>query len=717
MQVSFVTLRGDYSSQLRRKYALTGFILTAWSISYGLMSASENPSIVFIFWAIGFFSGILFPLFWLLFLMELTQIKRKTAKALITVLFVADAFLIFLYIFSDSTQFHRTPFGTQFTYRLTLPLIMIAILMGLVIIVELIYLTQWRKKAKLKRLQNEYTLLIASLLVVSPLAFLFDILAPVMSQNNIPPISSVILLFVSLPLYRVMVSHRVFNLTSIDISEALFSSLAFPILLLNKENTVLLANPPAFKNWFSTPINEPITKLILVDGTHPTDELFDDNFHGIHATLPNTPAIVTYELLLFVSKDEYGDVLYKTLVFTDITDLQNALILAENASQAKSEFLSRMSHELRTPMNAIIGMTRIGQDSNDVREKEYCLSRINEASIQLLALINDILDISKIEANRFELGEELFMLDELLNGIHSVIIDKSCEKNISLTFSQDPALPNCYIGDKLRLSQIITNLLSNALKFTPEGGSISLCVRLKEYYHNDMLSMYIEVSDTGVGISPDQQKKLFQPFEQANNNIASQYGGTGLGLSICKTIVEMMGGHIGVKSEVGKGSTFYCDIRLKEGHSTRRTDTINANKDTTFSKCRLLLVEDIDINREIIVTLLKNSLITIDCAENGVEAIKLFHQTDINYDIIFMDIKMPVMDGLEATRRIRALKHANAATVPIIAMTANAFVESINDCLDAGMNAHISKPIVLEEVLSRMSQFLSGKEDRNKEIS
>ena len=520
--------------------------------------------------------------------------------------------------------------------------------------------------------------------------------------------------------------------------------------------------------------------------------------------------------------------------------LVEAKELAEQNSRAKSDFLSRMSHEMRTPMNAIIGMTSIGRGSDDIERKDYCLGKIDSASTHLLGVINDVLDISKIEAGKFELSNTDFNLEKMLIKITNVVNFRMEEKGQCFTIKIDRDVPQAIVSDEQRLNQVITNLIGNAVKFTPDNGTISLFVRrIKE--ENGVHTLQFEVKDTGIGISEEQQKKLFTLFEQGDGSVSRKYGGTGLGLAISKHIVEMMGGQIWVESRIGEGSRFFFSIRVEEGHyqanplrsdinlrdlrilavddeedvreyflslakahelqcevaasgmeacemiDTRgsydvffidwkmdgmdgieltkwiknkysnnsvvimisgadwtevESEAKQAGVDRFISKplfasvviecicecvntcqnevldhdaelserehfegMRILLAEDIDINREIIVALLEPTGIQIDCAEDGGIAYRMF-QEDPTYDMIFMDIHMPEVDGYTSTKMIRALPDPRARTVPIIAMTANVFREDIEKCLDAGMNAHVGKPIDIEDVMTQLRRYL-----------
>jgi signal transduction histidine kinase/ActR/RegA family two-component response regulator len=386
-------------------------------------------------------------------------------------------------------------------------------------------------------------------------------------------------------------------------------------------------------------------------------------------------------------------------------------------SRRKSAFLANMSHEIRTPMNAIIGMLTIGKTASEIERKDYCFTKIEDAANHLLGLINDILDMSKIEANKFEISPVEFNFEEMLRQAVNVINFRIDEKHQKFTVHIDRSIPRTLIGDDQRITQVITNLLGNAVKFTPENGVISLDARLAGE-ENGLCTLQVSVTDTGIGISAEQQKKLFQSFEQAESSTTRKYGGTGLGLAISKRIVEMMDGTIWVESEPGKGSTFTFAIQARRG-----TEVINecSNPDNQqaeeaqapeiagiFAGRHLLLAEDVEINREIVQALLEPTQLDIDCAENGAEAVRKFTEAPLKYDMIFMDIQMPEMDGYEATQRIRALDIPAAKTIPIVAMTANVFREDIERCLDAGMNSHIGKPVNFDEVIGKLRSYCAA---------
>ena len=524
-------------------------------------------------------------------------------------------------------------------------------------------------------------------------------------------------------------------------------------------------------------------------------------------------------------------------------ELDVALDDALRASQAKSDFLSHMSHEIRTPMNAVIGMTSIGLSAKTLKRKDEALLKIESASTHLLGVINDILDMSKIEANKLELNPVSFDFEKMLQKVANVISVRSEENKQRFYVSIDQEIPEILIGDDQLISQVITNLLGNSVKFTPAGGVIKLganCVS----HEDDLYSIRIWVTDTGIGISQEQMPTLFNVFEQAESGISRKFGGTGLGLAISKRIVEIMGGTIEVTSELGKGSTFSFCIALRKGESKKPLPGLGIRKSgisilavvaqeediaffdslserismhidlvssaeqaqehlkkhapydiyfinyqqpgmngiklaryirkkgdannivimssgadcrrlelsikdieinryvskplfpspvvaviqeligaerivsnaeslaqsaqiADFSGKRVLLVEDIEVNREIVGALLQSTKVQLEEADNGLVALQMFEEDPRRYDMIFMDMQMPQMDGLEATRRIRALADPWAGNIPIVAMTANVFREDVEKCLAAGMNGHLGKPINLDELLSSLRTHLT----------
>jgi len=388
---------------------------------------------------------------------------------------------------------------------------------------------------------------------------------------------------------------------------------------------------------------------------------------------------------------------------------------AQNASRSKGEFLSHMSHEIRTPLNAVIGMVNIASGTDDIQKIKRCLDRAGSASRHLLSIINNILDMSKIEANKLELSYGEFDFEKMLAGIINVISVHVEEKQIELTVDVNKNVPRFLAGDELRLSQVITNLLANAVKFTPEKGTVALRVTMTEEADGEV-TLRTEIADNGIGITEEQQKRLFTSYNQADGSITKNYGGTGLGLVISKQIVELMGGTIWIESEINKGTQFIFTVKAKKGTGNAVKNVSGGKPDGSndagfnFKDYTILAAEDVEINREILAALLEETGISIDFTDTGAGAVSIYKAHPDKYNLILMDVQMPEMDGYEATRAIRAAeagKNGSAGgRIPVIAMTANVFQEDIQKCLSAGMNGHIGKPIDADDLYGTLKKHL-----------
>lgn len=399
-----------------------------------------------------------------------------------------------------------------------------------------------------------------------------------------------------------------------------------------------------------------------------------------------------------------GDSLRIIAICRDITEIKKVEQQAAAASRTKSAFLANMSHEIRTPLNVIVGFAENLYQEVNTAEERYKLQKIQRAADHLLGIINDVLDMSKIEAGKLVVNAGVFDLRDLLHGVRDYFLPQALDKGLELRLEIALAIPACLRGDDLRLRQCLFNYLSNALKFTVSG-NVTLRVALDRRTDSGFLLRF-EVADTGIGIEPQVQNRLFSTFEQADVSTTREFGGTGLGLALTRQLAKLMGGEAGVESTHGKGSRFWFTAELKDGAEAEvnSAETRNAEEPPTenFSHARVLVAEDVETNREVLSLLLSKVGLVADMAENGDIAVKM--AKSLSYDLILMDMRMPVIDGLSATRIIRTLP--GYADTPIIALTANAFDEDQQLCLDAGMDDFLSKPLRFGALVATLSKWL-----------
>ena len=506
-----------------------------------------------------------------------------------------------------------------------------------------------------------------------------------------------------------------------DILRYHFTNLA-PVTLVNDQSTISFALPIPVDPDLLTILNKAINNLSESERT----VIRNRNLESIGVSEFSLTDFIYAPLqfmfiVMFVLSVLFTALLLAIGARMKATVIQGNLKRAEAANLAKSEFLSRMSHEIRTPMNGIVGMSTIAMQNIDNTDKiKDCLEKVIMSSKHLLALINDVLDMSKIESGKVELRHESFNFRAFLQDFENLYGEQAKSKGISYETILASDLEVQIIGDSLRLNQVLSNLLSNALKFTPAKGIIKLRVS-KTGEDQENVYLRFEVIDTGCGIAEENYDKIFESFEQENVDVTYKYGGTGLGLSIVKRFTQLMGGSIHVTSVQGSGSTFTVDLpfgKVKESGELARFSDINGRDDLAkdcyvidydFKGKRILLVEDNELNREIAEELIGATGASVESAEDGVQAVEKFKESaEGYYDLILMDVQMPHMDGYEATRCIRALGRSDAQKVPIFAMTANAFAEDVQKSREAGMNAHISKPLDIRAVYKQMNRYLQG---------
>ncbi|MFN4264150.1 MAG: response regulator [Aquabacterium sp.] len=392
-------------------------------------------------------------------------------------------------------------------------------------------------------------------------------------------------------------------------------------------------------------------------------------------------------------------------------DLVKAREAAEAASQAKSEFLANMSHEIRTPLNAVIGFAQIAaMNARDAAQQEY-MDKIQLAGKQLLRLINDILDMSKIEASKLSLERIRFDMGSVFRSVELQTVDLAKRKGLALTLQIDPAANQPLMGDPLRVEQIILNYVNNAIKFTAQG-SVRLEARLVSE-DDQFATLRVDVADTGMGMDPAIRDRLFNAFEQADNSNTRRFGGTGLGLAICKRLATMMDGDVGVESIPGQGSRFWFTVRLEKAlrlvSQPSRLDGSGRTQARVLDGARILLAEDNELNQLLACSILEQQGATVRVARSGQEALSYLRAEP--FDLVLMDMQMPEMDGLTAARTIR--QQGLQSGIPIIAMTANAMAEDQKACLDAGMNDFIGKPFQIEQMLGRLGHWLKSRQQAN----
>lgn len=398
-----------------------------------------------------------------------------------------------------------------------------------------------------------------------------------------------------------------------------------------------------------------------------------------------------------------------SLILVDVTKQLQLVQAAEEANEAKSAFLSNMSHEIRTPMNAIVGMTEIMLRTDVTKEQAEYLSNIKVSGDALLTIINDILDFSKIESGKMEIVEKDYAPLSMIRELDMMFLTRIGEKNIELLYDIDPDLPKMLHGDGLRVRQIIINMMNNAIKFT-ESGYVKLSMYVEEKTDADIV-LSVRIRDTGSGIREEDQKKLFQSFSQVDSHRNHSKEGTGLGLAICRQLVEMMGGEIGVNSTYGEGSEFYFTIRQKiveevpvAEHTDRKEKETYDSLNFKAPEAKLLLVDDNKMNLKVAIGLLAPLQMQIDTAENGKQALEMLEAKA--YDLVFMDHMMPIMDGVEATRRIREKEEATGAHQTIIALTADAMSGAKEEFMAAGMDDFVAKPIEIKDICSKLRKYL-----------
>ena len=816
------TLRKE--SRMRKSYFIACLMLAGWSLSYGFMTVASNEYYARFFWTFGFaFCSLFFPA-WLRFLADLSSQKlQHTGRLLLVYYLVAITFAV-LGPVSGDVRFVQTIFGYQFIYNGLSPVFIgfnVYVVISIILIQTI--LVKWIRSARFTRQRRAALGFIVIISIIAPPAYFMDLLYPTIFNSSMFPFATIFIALASIYFFSIVRVHSTLDITVHRISDDLFASVTMPVLVLDHENTVVLTNSPANNLWKYKIKGLNMADLIMVDHKKPDQSFFDENLDDVRVTIPDESADVKCDLLLTIVKDKHNEVLSKIAILNDITELLNAVNEAKHASKVKSDFLAKMSHEIRTPMNAIIGMTELALREKTLEGKDENIQTVKQASSNLLVIINDILDYSKVESGKLEINNTDYQVSSLVNDVISIIRMRMVDSPISFIVDVDSNIPSLLCGDENKIRQILINVLGNAVKYT-DRGFIRLTMYCK-FVNEGTVDLVVEVADSGRGIKQEYLDIMFGEFIQVDQD--KNIEGVGLGLAITNSIIKTMGGEIGVKSEYGKGSLFtitlpqkissnkplavvhnpeslnvlvyneseiyahsivraikglgvYCDLvsgdsELYDKLTNRSYDFLfipftlyKQNRDmilrhrgkakltvlTNFGEAvsesisgdymsvlslpvhsipianilngdpskfdygnkngliesfkapsaRVLIVDDISTNLQVASGLLAPYDMLVDLRVSGIEAIDAVKSK--KYDIVFMDHKMPVMDGVEATERIRELGAIDPyfKNLPIIALTANAVSGTREMFLENGFDDFLSKPvdtIKLNEILEK----------------
>jgi len=683
------------------------------------MTIGENPALIKLYWAIGFFAGSMFYPVWLIFVTNLITFKHKSIKYFFRILLILSALTSMMVIFFGDVSFTWTTFGNQFSYQNNL-LFNILFLYSILLSGVLLFIhIKWLRQSELKRNKRQVLIIIISSTLLLPIALLSEYIIPIYSNFTVIPVASLTILPTSFFIIYTLRKYKLLGVSVSNVSQYTFTSVKMPIYVLDYKDRIVIENNAAIDCLGESAIGKSISEYFLVDGETPGESFFKDDFIGESVDLKAVSGIRICDMSLTIEKDNYNDAICKVVVFTDMTAIKEmekssaeALYEALEANKVKSDFLAKMSHEIRTPMNAIIGMTELvlrENTSNIVREHTIT---IRQASENLLSLINDLLDFSKIESGNMQILQEHYSLSSLINDVVNIIKIRLSFSTVRFIVDLSKDIPNVLIGDVAKIRQILINILGNAVKHTRHG-HIKLIVK-GDSINEESLDLVLIIEDTGRGIKQENIESLFTEYYQ----VQKTSDGVGLGLAITRGFILAMDGDISVESEYGKGSVFSVMIPQKIGDldqqaafeipSENDEDTLAHGRISVFSApdVRVLIVDDINTNLKVASGLLKPYNMIVDTCLSGEEAIDMVR--NCKYDLILMDYRMPEMDGVEATEKIRALDPDDPyySTLPIVALTADAVTGRREMLLESGFNDFISKPINKNELNSVLEKLI-----------
>ena len=718
--VSSIWFRGKRNAYLKLFFVM-GLLLSLWSLTNGTNVLLSEDFYIQLY-PINMMFICIIPSILLRYMLYFTESKYASSRAITWIFTILPVFDVLLLV----TNFWHHGIIASYDGLRPQPgsLFMVHALIAYIpVIITVVILFRYIIK-NIRKTPSLILVGLGTLLpIISNVMYTFNIFE---SEFDVTPFTFLIMFFV-FAIYSIRL--RLFDVKETAVA-SLFTSLSDALLVVDNAGYVVDANP-SFKNTFPTlipdtdkiEVHDVVCQLESITSEKDPANVFDlllslsEDIHNAEITILNGRESHNYALSkdIIIERGQYAgyiltlsDISNYRQMISEIHEQNDKLIelknLAESASKAKSDFLSRMSHEIRTPMNAIIGMTKIADNTSDINKLRYCLSTIGTSSAQLLGLINDILDMSKIEAGKFEIEIAPMNIEKTLMKVCNLIVDKTEQKSQKLVVNLGKNMRMHYLGDELRISQVITNLLSNAVKFTPEKGTVTITVE-EIQKENDYSILRFTISDTGIGITEEQIDKLFISFEQADGSISRRFGGTGLGLAISKSIIEKMNGRIWVESEANKGSVFTFEIKLER--SPRQSETVIFDG-ITPSDLKLLIVDgDEDIRRHFL-DVVGNFGTHADEAESGTRAIHLVktaREAQKPYDVVFLDYNLPDMDGIETANKLGEMIDKNT----VIVMTSFLEWNKIEKLADGvGVHRFISKPLFPSSILDAINEIVGN---------
>ena len=718
--VSSIWFRGKRNAYLKL-FFIMGLLLSLWSLTNGTNVLLSEDFYIQLY-PINMMFICIIPSILLRYMLYFTESKYASSRAITWIFTILPVFDVLLLV---TNYWHH---GIIASYDGLRPqpgsLFMVHALIAYIpVIITVVILFRYIIK-NIRKTPSLILVGLGTLLpIISNVMYTFNVFE---SEFDVTPFTFLIMFFV-FAIYSIRL--RLFDVKETAVA-SLFTSLSDALLVVDNAGYVVDANP-SFKNTFPTlipdtdkiEVHDVVCQLESITSEKDPANVFDlllslsEDIHNAEITILNGRESHNYALSkdIIIERGQYAgyiltlsDISNYRQMISEIHEQNDKLIelknLAESASKAKSDFLSRMSHEIRTPMNAIIGMTKIADNTSDINKLRYCLSTIGTSSAQLLGLINDILDMSKIEAGKFEIEIAPMNIEKMLMKVCNLIVDKTEQKSQKLVVNLGKNMRMHYLGDELRISQVITNLLSNAVKFTPEKGTVTITVE-EIQKESEYSVLRFTISDTGIGITEEQIDKLFVSFEQADGSISRRFGGTGLGLAISKSIIEKMNGRIWVESVANKGSVFTFEIKLER--SLRQSETVIFDG-ITPSDLKLLIVDgDKDIRRHFL-DVVGNFGTHAEEAESGTRAIylvKTAREAQKPYDVVFLDYNLPDMDGIETANKLGEMIDKNT----VIVMTSFLEWNKIEKLADGvGVHRFISKPLFPSSILDAINEIVGN---------